>query len=74
MLRQPRLARWHNDSDMADVDEPLKRADSLFEDAERCQEQGRFEDAEKLLAEAKKLVAGIRRRAPRLTCSAPSLF
>ncbi|HEV3513160.1 MAG TPA: hypothetical protein VGS05_15735 [Candidatus Sulfotelmatobacter sp.] len=43
---------------MADVDEPLKRAASLFEDAERCQDQGRFEDAEKLVAEAKNLVAG----------------
>ena len=45
---------------MADVDEPLKRAASLFEDAERCQEQGRLEDAEKLIAEAKNLVAGNR--------------
>jgi len=43
---------------MADLDEPLKRAASLFEEAEQCQEQGRFEDAEKLLVEAKSLVAG----------------
>ena len=45
---------------MADVDELMKRAASLFEDAERCQEQGRFEDAEKLIAEAKNLVASNR--------------
>jgi tetratricopeptide (TPR) repeat protein len=43
---------------MADVDEPLKRAAALFEEAERCQEQSRFEDAEKLLVEAKNLVPG----------------
>jgi hypothetical protein len=41
---------------MPDGDGPLKRAALLFEDAERLQEQGRFEDAEKLIAEAKNLV------------------
>jgi tetratricopeptide (TPR) repeat protein len=45
---------------MADVDEPLKKAASLFEDAEQCEEQGRFEDAEKLTAEARNLVVGNR--------------
>jgi tetratricopeptide (TPR) repeat protein len=45
---------------MADVDEPLERAASLCEDAEQCQEQGRFEDAEKLVAEARNLVEGNR--------------
>jgi tetratricopeptide (TPR) repeat protein len=45
---------------MADIDEPWKKAASLFEEAEQCQQQGRFEDAEKLVAEAKNLVAGNR--------------
>lgn len=54
---------------MADLDEPLKRAASLFEDAERRQEQGRFEDAEKLIAEAKNLVAGNRQ-----ACAEIALF
>ena len=45
---------------MADGYEPVKRAASLFEAAERCQEQGRFEDAEKLVAEARNLVEGNR--------------
>src|SRR5437763_805709 len=45
-------------TDPSPDDEPLKRAASLLEDAERCQEQGRFEDAEKLVAQAKNLVAG----------------
>jgi len=43
---------------MTDGDEPLKRAALLLEDAGRCQEQGRVEDAEKLIAEAKNLAAG----------------
>lgn len=43
---------------MADLDEPLERAASLLEDAERRGEQGRFEDAERLAIEAKNLVEG----------------
>lgn len=43
---------------MTDGDEPLKRAALLLEDAGRCQEQGRIDDAEKLITEVKNLVAG----------------
>jgi tetratricopeptide (TPR) repeat protein len=43
---------------MSEGDEPLKRVALLLEDAGRCQEQGRVEDAEKFIAEAKNLAAG----------------
>ena len=45
---------------MTDSDEPLKRVAILLEGADLCQQQGRIQDAENLIAEAKHLAAGNR--------------